>query len=100
MVWPLVVDGIGKEMRLAWEEPFGPVLPFMRISDPREGVAHCNESRLALQVGNWGGARRGELILVGYSWGAVFSFRARIPCVRLMVSLVWERTTLWLTRCR
>ena len=42
--------------RLAWEEPFGPVLPFMRVKTIEEAVEHVNTSRLALQVGGWAGA--------------------------------------------
>ena len=37
------------DMRLAWEEPFGPLLPIKRIKTADEGVEHCNKSRLGLQ---------------------------------------------------
>ncbi|KAI3690108.1 hypothetical protein L2E82_48083 [Cichorium intybus] len=36
-------------MRIAWEEPFGPVLPIIRISNVEEGVHHCNASNFGLQ---------------------------------------------------
>lgn len=36
--------------RLAWEEPFGPVLPIIRVKSVEEAVAHVNANRLALQV--------------------------------------------------
>eukprot|EP00252_Welwitschia_mirabilis_P015265 TRINITY_DN3354_c0_g1_i1.p2 TRINITY_DN3354_c0_g1~~TRINITY_DN3354_c0_g1_i1.p2 ORF type:complete len:138 (+),score=10.55 TRINITY_DN3354_c0_g1_i1:1376-1789(+) len=36
-------------MRLAWEEPFGPVLPVIRISRVEEGIHHCNPSTFGLQ---------------------------------------------------
>ncbi|GAB4822972.1 hypothetical protein N2152v2_010018 [Parachlorella kessleri] len=49
LIWPLVVDGVTEDMRLAWEEPFGPVLPFMRVKTIEEAVEHVNTSRLALQ---------------------------------------------------
>eukprot|EP00890_Picochlorum_soloecismus_P003022 jgi/Picsp_1/3720/NSC_06556-R1_nadp-dependent glyceraldehyde-3-phosphate dehydrogenase len=49
LIWPLVIDNVTPDMRLAWEEPFGPVLPIMRIATPEEGVKHANSSRLALQ---------------------------------------------------
>ena len=49
LVWPLAVDGVTADMRLAWEEPFGPVLPIMRVPSVEAAVAHCNASRLALQ---------------------------------------------------
>lgn len=49
LIWPLAVDHVTAEMRLAWEEPFGPVLPIMRVPSVEAAVAHCNASRLALQ---------------------------------------------------
>lgn len=36
-------------MRLAWEEPFGPVVPIMRVDSPAAAVEHCNANNLALQ---------------------------------------------------
>lgn len=38
-------------MRIAWEEPFGPVVPVMRISSVEQGIEHCNSNNVALQVG-------------------------------------------------
>ena len=37
-------------MRIAWEEPFGPVIPVLRIKTAEEGIKHCNTSHFALQV--------------------------------------------------
>jgi len=37
-------------MRIAWEEPFGPVLPVIRIKTVEEGIHHCNANNFALQV--------------------------------------------------
>jgi glyceraldehyde-3-phosphate dehydrogenase (NADP+) len=36
-------------MRIAWEEPFGPVLPILRVESVEAAVEHCNSNRLALQ---------------------------------------------------
>jgi hypothetical protein len=36
-------------MRLAWEEPFGPVIPVIRVKSVEEAVDHCNTNNLALQ---------------------------------------------------
>ncbi len=36
-------------MRLAWEEPFGPVLPFIRVSSVEEAIKISNESEFGLQ---------------------------------------------------
>ena len=38
-------------MRIAWEEPFGPVVPIMRVDSWQDAVAHCNTNNPALQVG-------------------------------------------------
>ena len=39
-----------QDMRLAWEEPFGPVVPVVRVKTVEEAVDHCNANNLALQV--------------------------------------------------
>lgn len=49
LIWPTVLDKVTPDMRLAWEEPFGPVLPIMRISSPEEAVEHCNACCYGLQ---------------------------------------------------
>ena len=38
-----------QDMRLAWEEPFGPVIPVIRVKSVEEAVDHCNTNNLALQ---------------------------------------------------
>ncbi|HKC74530.1 MAG TPA: NADP-dependent glyceraldehyde-3-phosphate dehydrogenase [Chloroflexota bacterium] len=50
LVWPTLVDGVTAEMRLAWEEPFGPVLPIMRVRDAAEAVTLVNSSEYGLQT--------------------------------------------------
>ncbi|CAG9462241.1 unnamed protein product [Pedinophyceae sp. YPF-701] len=49
LIWPLFLDGVTRDMRLCWEEPFGPVVPMVRVSDAAAAVALCNDNRLALQ---------------------------------------------------
>jgi len=49
LIHPLVLDNVTRDMKLAWEEPFGPVLPVVRVKTIDEAIAHCNENRLALQ---------------------------------------------------
>lgn len=49
LIYPLVVDNVSESMRLAWEEPFGPVVPFMRVESIEAAIEHCNTNRLALQ---------------------------------------------------
>ena len=49
LIWPMLVDGVTAEMRLAWEEPFGPVVPVVRVASEAEAVEFCNRSRYGLQ---------------------------------------------------
>ena len=37
-------------MRLAWEEPFGPVLPIIRVKSDEEAIKIANESEYGLQA--------------------------------------------------
>ncbi len=38
-----------KDMKVAWEEPFGPVLPIIRVANVEEAIAFANESEFGLQ---------------------------------------------------
>jgi len=49
LIWPLLLDHVRADMDIAWKEPFGPVLPVMRVSSVEQAVEHSNKNRLALQ---------------------------------------------------
>uniref|UniRef100_A0A061R8T4 NADP-dependent glyceraldehyde-3-phosphate dehydrogenase n=3 Tax=Tetraselmis sp. GSL018 TaxID=582737 RepID=A0A061R8T4_9CHLO len=49
LIHPVFVDNVTPDMRLAWEEPFGPIVPMMRIKTVQQGIDHCNANRLGLQ---------------------------------------------------
>ncbi|KAL4439898.1 hypothetical protein ABPG75_002899 [Micractinium tetrahymenae] len=49
LIWPVVLDHVTPEMRIAWEEPFGPVLPIVRVKSVEQAIDHVNSNRLALQ---------------------------------------------------
>ncbi|KAL6558176.1 hypothetical protein OROMI_018526 [Orobanche minor] len=49
LIWPLLLDHVRPDMRIAWEEPFGPVVPVIRIGSVEEGISHCNASNFGLQ---------------------------------------------------
>ena len=49
LIWPVLLDNVTPDMRIAWEEPFGPVLPILRVPDVAAAVQHCNSSNLGLQ---------------------------------------------------
>lgn len=68
MIWPTLLDNVTSNMRIAWEEPFGPVLPIMRISSPEQAVEHCNKNSVALQVGRFVGGGDKERLGRGQGW--------------------------------
>ncbi|OGW79965.1 MAG: glyceraldehyde-3-phosphate dehydrogenase [Omnitrophica bacterium RIFCSPLOWO2_12_FULL_44_17] len=50
LMYPTIFDSVTREMRLAWEEPFGPVLPIMRVKNANEAIQIANESEYGLQT--------------------------------------------------
>ena len=49
LVYPTLYDNVTLDMRLAWEEPFGPILPIIRIKSIDEAINIANESDYGLQ---------------------------------------------------
>lgn len=49
LIYPTLLDNVSLDMRIAWEEPFGPVLPIIRVKDKDEAVEIANESEYGLQ---------------------------------------------------
>ncbi len=50
LIYPTLLDGVTEEMEVAWVEPFGPVLPILRVSSPEEAVKIANHSEYGLQA--------------------------------------------------
>lgn len=50
LIWPTLIDHVTADMRIAWEEPFGPVMPVIRVKKIQDAIDHCNSNNLALQV--------------------------------------------------
>lgn len=48
-VYPTLIDHVTEDMKLAWEEPFGPVLPIIRVKSIDEAIRIANESEYGLQ---------------------------------------------------
>lgn len=46
---PTLVDYVTTDMQLAWEEPFGPVLPIIRVKDVQQAIEIANRSEYGLQ---------------------------------------------------
>ena len=49
LIEPTLLDQVTPEMRVAWEEPFGPVLPIMRVKSVEEAIELANKSEYGLQ---------------------------------------------------
>ncbi|AUB31894.1 NADP-dependent glyceraldehyde-3-phosphate dehydrogenase [Spiroplasma floricola] len=50
LMWPTLIDKVTIDMKVAWEEPFGPVLPVMRIDSIDEMIKIANDSQFGLQA--------------------------------------------------
>ncbi|MGH4118441.1 NADP-dependent glyceraldehyde-3-phosphate dehydrogenase [Clostridium sp.] len=49
LIYPTLFDNVTTDMRLAWEEPFGPVLPVIRVNNIDEAIDIANKSEYGLQ---------------------------------------------------
>mmetsp|Transcript_20634 Transcript_20634/g.62151 ORF Transcript_20634/g.62151 Transcript_20634/m.62151 type:complete len:496 (+) Transcript_20634:132-1619(+) len=49
LIWPLMIDHVTRDMRIAFEEPFGPVIPMIRVKTVEEAIDYTNSNNLALQ---------------------------------------------------
>lgn len=49
LIYPTLLDNVTVDMRLAWEEPFGPVLPIIRVRNIDEAIGIANRSEYGLQ---------------------------------------------------
>lgn len=50
LIYPLVLDNVNKDSRIAWEEPFGPVLPIIKCNNIDECIKLANQSEYGLQA--------------------------------------------------
>ena len=50
LIQPVVLTGVTKDMRLLYEEQFGPVLPILSVASVEEAVEMANASPLGLQA--------------------------------------------------
>ena len=84
LIWPLLIDHVRPDMRIAWEEPFGPVLPVIRIQTVEEGIHHCNASNFGLQV------CKCAYLDVEYSITLGFCGVLILFCVSFRVLYIWK----------
>jgi glyceraldehyde-3-phosphate dehydrogenase (NADP+) len=50
LIYPTLLDHVTEGMNVAWEEPFGPVLPVIRVSSDEEAIELANKSEFGLQA--------------------------------------------------
>lgn len=50
LLLPTLIDYVGLDSKLAWEEPFGPVLPIIRVNSIKEMIEIANKSEYGLQA--------------------------------------------------
>nr|WP_304654215.1 NADP-dependent glyceraldehyde-3-phosphate dehydrogenase [Halobacillus shinanisalinarum] len=50
LIYPTLLDHVQPNMKVAWEEPFGPVLPIIRVKNETDFVSLANESDYGLQA--------------------------------------------------
>lgn len=50
LMWPVLFDYVNLDMQVAWEEPFGPILPIIRVKNVEEAIEICNTSEYGLQT--------------------------------------------------
>ena len=50
LIYPTLLDEVTTDMRIAWEEPFGPVLPIIRVASQEEAIEIANASEYGLQA--------------------------------------------------
>lgn len=49
LVYPYLIDHVTTDMDIAWEEPFGPILPIIRVKTVDEAIEIANQSEYGLQ---------------------------------------------------
>ncbi|MBE4704389.1 NADP-dependent glyceraldehyde-3-phosphate dehydrogenase [Spiroplasma platyhelix] len=50
LMMPTLIDNVKENMKLAWEEPFGPVLPIISFKDIEQAISIANKSEYGLQA--------------------------------------------------
>ena len=50
LIYPTLLDHVTEDMVVAWEEPFGPVLPVIRVLSDEEAIRIANQSEYGLQA--------------------------------------------------
>lgn len=49
LIEPTLIDNVTEDMKIAWEEPFGPVLPVLHVNSINDAITLANKSEYGLQ---------------------------------------------------
>ncbi|MCV3743585.1 aldehyde dehydrogenase family protein [Ureaplasma sp. ES3154-GEN] len=61
---PVLIDQVTPDMRVAWEEPFGPILPIITYENVEQAIQWINQSEYGLQ---------GSIFTTNYEQAAVYA---------------------------
>ncbi|MDC2866637.1 MULTISPECIES: NADP-dependent glyceraldehyde-3-phosphate dehydrogenase [unclassified Bacillus (in: firmicutes)] len=50
LIYPTLLDHVTEDMKVAWEEPFGPILPVIRVTSDEQAIEIANKSDFGLQA--------------------------------------------------
>lgn len=50
LLFPIILDNVTLDMKIAWDEPFGPVIPIIKYNNVDEVIKYCNDSEYGLQA--------------------------------------------------
>lgn len=50
VIYPTLIDNVNADMKIAWVEPFGPILPIIRVQNKEEAIQITNDSKYGLQA--------------------------------------------------
>lgn len=50
LIYPTLLDHVTPDMKVAWIEPFGPVIPVIRVESVAEAIKLANQSKFGLQA--------------------------------------------------
>lgn len=54
LIYPTIIDNTTKEMSIFYDEPFGPVLPIIRVANIKEAIDVANDTEYGLQASIFG----------------------------------------------
>ena len=80
---PAVLTGAAKDMKIFWEEQFGPIVPIVKYKNIQEVVDFMDQSDYAQQIALYGDKQTNEMMQLRNAARRVYA-RTNInaPCMR------------------